>query len=151
MDREELGRVLDEGGIPRGDIYCAPEMLEDVHFRARKEIVEIADPVLGKLKMQNVFPLLSDTPGAVTASGPTLGQHNPYVLQGLLGYGDERIAALVAAGIIGKVAEAAPVAGFRRIEVASFVDPKRVPQMPMQWWRRWATKASRWRASACLP
>jgi formyl-CoA transferase len=109
MDREELGRVLDEGGIPRGDIYRAPEMLEDVHFRARKAIVEIADPVLGKLKMQNAFPLLSDTPGAVTTSGPALGQHNADILQRLLGYGDERIAALAAAGIIGKMGDARPV------------------------------------------
>jgi len=108
MDREELGRVLDEGGIPRGDIYRAPEMLEDVHFRARKAIVEVADPILGKLKMQNAFPLLSDTPGAVTASGPALGQHNSAILQGLLGYDNARVAALSAARIIGTMQDVAP-------------------------------------------
>jgi formyl-CoA transferase len=102
MDREELGRVLDEGGIPRGDIYRASEMLEDVHFRARNAIVEVMDPVLGKLKMQNAFPRLSATPGRVRNAGPALGQHNAEVLQGVLGYGAERIAALAAAGAIGK-------------------------------------------------
>lgn len=110
MDREELGRVLDDGGIPRGDIYRAPEMLEDVHFRARKAIVEVADPILGKLKMQNAFPLMSDTPGVVTASGPALGQHNGAILQGFLGYDDARVAALAAAGIIGRTRDAAPCA-----------------------------------------
>lgn len=101
MDREELGRVLDEGGIPRGDIYRASEMLEDVHFKARNAIVEVMDPVLGALKMQNAFPRLSDTPGAVRASGPALGQHNAEILSSVLGYDAARIAALVAARAVG--------------------------------------------------
>ncbi len=109
MDREELGRVLDEGGIPRGDIYRAPEMLEDVHFRARKAIVEVTDPILGRLKMQNAFPRLSATPGRVRTSGPALGQHNHDVLADMLGYGPERIAALAAAGVVGPVGADTPV------------------------------------------
>jgi len=103
MDREELGRVLDEGGIPRGDIYRAPEMLEDVHFRARQSIVEVFDPILGRLKMQNAFPRLSATPGRVRAAGPALGEHNADILEDMLGYGQERIAALMAAGVVGSV------------------------------------------------
>ncbi len=103
MDREELGRLLDEGGIPRGDIYRAPEMLEDVHFRARQSIVEVFDPILGRLKMQNAFPRLSATPGRVRAAGPALGEHNADVLEDMLGYGRERIAALMAAGVVGSV------------------------------------------------
>jgi len=103
MDREELGRLLDEGGIPRGDIYRAPEMLEDVHFRARQSIVEVFDPILGRLKMQNAFPRLSATPGRVRAAGPALGEHNADILEDMLGYGHERIAALMAAGVVGPV------------------------------------------------
>ncbi len=102
LEREELGRILDEGSIPRGDIFRAPEMLEDIHFRARQAIVEVTDPVLGKLKMQNVFPRLSSTPGQVRTAGPALGQHNGDILQGLLGYPPERIAALAAAGTVGR-------------------------------------------------
>ena len=108
MDREELGRILDEGGIPRGDIYRAPEMLEDAHFRARNAIVEVTDPVLGRLKMQNVFPRLSATPGRVRTAGPALGEHNADVLERILGYGQERIKALVAAGAVGPVAASKP-------------------------------------------
>jgi len=103
MDREELGRLLDEGGIPRGDIYRAPEMLEDVHFRARQSIVEVFDPILGRLKMQNAFPRLSATPGRVRVAGPALGEHNADILEHMLGYGHERIAALMAAGVVGSV------------------------------------------------
>lgn len=109
IDREELGRMLDEGGIPRGDIYRAPEMLEDVHFRARNVIVDVIDPILGRLKMQNAFPRLSETPGRVRLTGPALGQHNADVLLGILGYGQERIAALVEAGVVGPVGADAPL------------------------------------------
>jgi formyl-CoA transferase len=108
LDRFQLGELLDAGGIPRGDIYRAPEMLEDVHFRARKAIVEMADPVLGKLKMQNVFPRLSETPGRIRATGPTLGQHNAEVLGELLGYAPERIARLAQGGHVGSASQAFP-------------------------------------------
>lgn len=109
LDREELGRLLDDGGIPRGDIYRASEMLEDVHFRARKAIVEITDPLLGKLKMQNAFPRLSETPGQVRSAGPALGQHNAEIFEELLGYAPDRLAQLAAAGHVGACAAAAPV------------------------------------------
>lgn len=108
LDREELGRRLDEGGIPRGDIFRAPEMLEDEHFRARKAIIDVADPLFGTLKMQGVFPRLSETPGHVRTSGPALGEHNGDILQGLLGYTPDRIAALAAAGVVGRGAAGAP-------------------------------------------
>lgn len=106
LDREELSRLLEEHGIPSGEIFRAPEMLEDVHFRARQAIVEVVDPILGPLKMQNVCPRLSDTPGKVSTSGPALGQHNQEVFAGLLGYGRERIEALVQSGAVGAAAAA---------------------------------------------
>jgi crotonobetainyl-CoA:carnitine CoA-transferase CaiB-like acyl-CoA transferase len=40
-------------------------------------------------------------PAAITQLAPTLGQHNEEVLRGLLGLGDEEIAALARDGIIG--------------------------------------------------
>jgi formyl-CoA transferase len=101
LDREELGRLLDEAGVPRGDIYRAPEMLEDAHFKARKTIVEVAHPLLGSLKMQNVAPRLSATPGEVRRAGPTLGEHNDEIFDGLLGLGPDRIAELAERGVIG--------------------------------------------------
>ncbi|MGY2046634.1 CaiB/BaiF CoA transferase family protein [Methylobacterium sp. JK268] len=104
LGREELGRLLDEHGVPRGDIYRAPEMLEDAHFKARQAIVEVLHPVLGTVKMQNVAPRLSETPGAVRSPGPDLGQHNGEVLGGLLGLDSARIEALQTRRVIGPVA-----------------------------------------------
>ena len=37
------------------------------------------------MKMQNVAPRLSDTPGRVATPGPALGQHNAEIFRDLLG------------------------------------------------------------------
>ena len=60
----------------------------------------MAHPVFERLKMQNVFPKLSRTQGAVRWPGPELGAHNVEVYGGLLGLSDEELAALDAAGIV---------------------------------------------------
>ncbi len=102
MTAAELGPLLDEAGVPRGDIYRAPEMLEDAHFKAREAIVKVAHPVFGDLAMQNVAPRLSDTPGRVVSPGPELGEHNADVFKGLLKLDDARIGELADRGIIGR-------------------------------------------------
>ena len=101
LGREELGRLLDDASVPRGDIYRAPEMLADAHFQARKAIVDIAHPLLGKLRMQNVAPRLSATPGAITSVGPELGQHNDEIFSGLLGLDGATLAELRRRAVIG--------------------------------------------------
>jgi formyl-CoA transferase len=101
LARDELGALLDSHGVPRGDIYRAPEMLEDAHFKARQTIVEVAHPRLGMLKMQNVAPRLSATPGSVKRAGPDLGEHNAEVFAELLGYPPQRIEDLASRGVIG--------------------------------------------------
>lgn len=100
LTQEQLIALMDEHGIPAGGIYRAPEMLEDPHFKARQAIIEVMHPELGSLKMQNISPKLSLTPGQVRAVGPDLGQHNDEVYRGLLGYDDSRMEALRAQGII---------------------------------------------------
>jgi formyl-CoA transferase len=71
---------LEENGVPCGRIFRAPDMLEHEQFKARESIVETEHPVFGKVKMQNAFPKLSETPGAVRWPGPDLGQHTDEVL-----------------------------------------------------------------------
>lgn len=97
---DELQALLGEYGVPAGGIYSAREMLADPHFAARQDIIEVPDPVLGKVKMQNVFPYLSETPGGVDWAGPELGQHSTEILEGLLGLSPERVAELRERGII---------------------------------------------------
>jgi formyl-CoA transferase len=90
---------LEEAGIPSGRVFRAPDMLEDPQYKAREAIVEVAHPVFGQVKMQNAFPKMSETPGAVRWPGPTLGEHTDEVL-GELGLDAAKIAALRASGVI---------------------------------------------------
>lgn len=97
----ELEELMVEYGIPAGRIYRAPDMLEDPQFKARGSIVEIGHPELGPIKMQNVFPLLSETPGRIRSLAPsTPGQHNAEVLGEILGLSASELGRLTAEGTI---------------------------------------------------
>ncbi len=96
----EVLELMEEFSVPAGLIYRAPEMLEDPHFRAREAIVSVPHPDFGELRMQNVAPKLSRTPGRVRSPSPRLGQHNDDVYRGLLGMNAERYAQLRTAKVI---------------------------------------------------
>ncbi len=96
----ELEALMEEFGIPSGKIYRAPEMLEDAHFRARQAIIETLHPKFGKLRMQNVAPKLSRTPGTVRSPAPGLGEHNAEIYGQVLGLSAERITELGSRKII---------------------------------------------------
>lgn len=83
---EQLEALMIEHSVPAGKIYRAPEMLEDEHFAARGSLVEVDTERWGKIKMQNAFPFLSETPSAIRTPAPTeIGQHNAEIYGGLLG------------------------------------------------------------------
>ena len=96
---DDLIEHLEAAGIPCGRIFRAPDMLENEQYQAREAIVETDHPVFGKVKMQNAFPKLSETPGAVRWPGPELGQHTDEVL-GEIGLNAEQVEALRAKGVV---------------------------------------------------
>jgi formyl-CoA transferase len=96
----DLLALLERRGVPCGRVFRAPEMLEDPQYAAREAIVAVDHPVFGKLRMQNAFPKLSETPGAVRWPGPALGEHTEAVLSEQLGFTVDKLAALKAAGVV---------------------------------------------------
>ncbi len=100
LDAENLMIELDKFGIPQGKIYRAPDMLDDPHFKAREAIIKVAHPQFKNLKMQNVAPKFSKTPGKVRWTGPTLGQHNNEIYRELLGMSELQMQTLKDAKII---------------------------------------------------
>jgi formyl-CoA transferase len=86
--------------VPASRVFRAPDMLEDPQFAAREAIVTTDHPVFGPIRMQNAFPKLSRTPGAVRWPGPPLGAHTDEVLKARAGLDDARLAELRGKGII---------------------------------------------------
>jgi len=100
LTTREVLDLMDSFGVPAGLIYRAPEMLEDPHFKARNAIVNVPHPAFGELRMQNVAPKLSETPGGVRSPSPEMGEHNDEVYLRLLGLAAERYEQLKARKII---------------------------------------------------
>ena len=98
--RDEILKVMEQAGVPAGLIYTVPDMLKDEQFRAREAIVEVPHPRLGSLRMQNVMPKLSETPGSIRTAAPTLGEHNATVYRRFLGLEQTALDALRARGIV---------------------------------------------------
>lgn len=96
----ELLALLEAKGVPASRVFRAPDMLEDPQFAAREAIVVTEHPVFGQIKMQNVFPKLSRTPGKVRWPGPALGQHTDEVLAERAGLTADQLFELRAKGVI---------------------------------------------------
>jgi formyl-CoA transferase len=98
---DEIEALMIKHSVPAGKMYRAPEMLEDPHFAARESLVEVETPKWGKIKMQNAFPRLSDTPSTIRSPAPTeIGQDNAEVYGGLLGLDAAELERLKAAQAI---------------------------------------------------
>ena len=83
-----------------GPVYNAQQIVEDPHYQARGDIIEVDDPELGATRMLGLVPKFSQTPGSVEHTGPSLGEHNALVYRGWLGYDENELKHLNDSGII---------------------------------------------------
>ena len=77
---EELESLCEANGVPCSRLYTARDMLSDPHYAARNAIVDVEHPEIGTLKMPNVFPKLSETPGNIRWPAHNPGQDTDSVL-----------------------------------------------------------------------
>ncbi len=97
--RAEVLARMEAAEVAVAPIYEVPDIFADPHFQARESFTTVDDAVLGPLRLVNVVPRLSATPGRVTSTGPKLGQHNAEIYADL-GLSDDEIAALAHDGVI---------------------------------------------------
>jgi crotonobetainyl-CoA:carnitine CoA-transferase CaiB-like acyl-CoA transferase len=97
----ELQERLQALGVPAHQIQNSPECLADPQLAHRGHYVTVEHHLLGPVLVEGPRFGLSRTPGQTTAPGPSYGQHREEVLGGFLGYDGDRIAKLVAAGVLG--------------------------------------------------
>jgi len=91
--------------LVKAEVAVAPvadfkDLAEDPHLLARKTLVAIDDPELGTLRMPDVLPRLSETPGKIRHAGLPMGVYNREIYQGRLGLTDAEMEKLKAEGVI---------------------------------------------------
>ena len=97
--QQAMEQLVPFGGVV-GPVYDVAQILDDPHYQAREDIIEIDDPQLGHTRMVGVVPKFSETPGAVEHAGPTVGEHNALVYGNWLGLGPEELDELAQRGTI---------------------------------------------------
>lgn len=98
-DRDEALQLLEAAQVAAAPVYEVDDIFNDPQFQARQSIVEVVDPTLGTIRMVNVAPRLSATPGEIRTTGPALGAHNADVY-GRLGLSADDLEALRQEGVI---------------------------------------------------
>jgi len=100
-DLKTLEKLLQGSDVPASRIYTMADIFRDAHFNARGAIVDAADSELGSIRMANVVPRLSQTPGRVRhAGGGVVGADTREVLSRVAGLDTVEIDNLVAAGVV---------------------------------------------------
>ncbi len=118
--RDELFRIMEEAfgrepwshwqsrmreaSIPCGELRSIGDAMRSPESRERGLVTRVAHPELGWLPNIRLPLRYSETPVADPVPAPAIGQHTKQILREVLGYADERIAALVADHVVGVAA-----------------------------------------------
>ncbi|KVP30856.1 CaiB/BaiF CoA transferase family protein [Burkholderia ubonensis] len=96
LDKNTWIAALEAAGVPCGPINDLEEVFDDEQVVARGMQIELPHPCGANVKLVRNPIRMSATPPDARSAPPLLGAHTDAVLRELLGYDDERIAALKA-------------------------------------------------------
>ena len=98
--RDEWFDLLAPKDVPVGKVYAMDEVFTDPQILARKMVVELEDPKLGKIRQVGILPKLSSTPGSIRSLPPLHGDHTDEILREA-GYSEKEIGEHRGKGIVG--------------------------------------------------
>jgi crotonobetainyl-CoA:carnitine CoA-transferase CaiB-like acyl-CoA transferase len=84
--------------VPSGPVRFTEELLEDPQVLANDLVVTVDHTLAGPVRMVGPIVKMSGTPTQVRSASPALGEHTREILHSI-GYSDEQIAELAAAGV----------------------------------------------------
>jgi crotonobetainyl-CoA:carnitine CoA-transferase CaiB-like acyl-CoA transferase len=95
-----ITEALQATGLPTGQAGVTA-LFDDPHLRARGFWESVSHPEDGTRDMDGVPWRLSRSPAHIRLPAPRFGEHNDYVLRGLLGLSEREVRELGEAGVIG--------------------------------------------------
>lgn len=98
--RREVIEILAGADVTCGIVQEVPEVLQDLHLRARGTLQDITHPTVGKVTVVGSPVRFADEPPTIDSPSPTLGQHNDLIYGKLLGLSAREIASLKEEGVI---------------------------------------------------
>jgi benzylsuccinate CoA-transferase BbsF subunit len=101
LTAEEATKRLQTVGVAAFPALTNKDLATDQHLRSRGFFVELPHPEVGVRQHAGIPWAFSDTPCQVRRPAPCLGQDTDEVMQRVLGYSTEEIAALKANGVLG--------------------------------------------------
>ena len=78
---DDVLSLLNAAHIPAGKIYDVADIASDPHYLAREMILDGQLDDGTPIKLPGIVPKLSATPGEVSSSAPSLGQHTDEILE----------------------------------------------------------------------
>jgi len=96
LPAEEATRLLRRAGLAASPVNSVADLVAEPHLWERGDLVRLTDAEGREVIAQGIVPMLSRTPGRVAGWSRRSGSDNDEVLQGLLGYGGEHAARLIA-------------------------------------------------------
>ena len=97
---EEILDALKKAKVPCSPVPTFDEVAHDPQLLSRGMIVEVEQPISGKVKLTGSVLKMSKTPGDKRFPAPALGEHNHEIYSGMLGYSREEIQKLKEEGVI---------------------------------------------------
>ncbi|MGE3970416.1 MAG: CoA transferase, partial [Porticoccaceae bacterium] len=99
-DPDRALELMQAAHVPCAPVLEVEEVMAHPHMRKRGTVQKITDRMYGELEVPASPLRYSQFPQPLDLQAGFLGEHNRDILKAQLGYGDERIAALEAAGVI---------------------------------------------------
>ena len=117
LDRNDVVEALQGAGIPSGAVQdCGADTYADAHLHERGYFQAVEHPDAGTYLMSGPMWKLASALEPRHEPAPLLGQHNGYVLGGILGAAPEELRRLEEMNVIGTIPlEGADMGGVRRV------------------------------------
>lgn len=98
--RDALRAIFKKHSLGSFPVLSIAEVVEDEHIKARGAFVDVEHPQAGMMKLLRPWIRFSQSPTGIHHAGPAIGEHNAEVYKELLGFDEERLRELKAAGAI---------------------------------------------------